>query len=208
MTTLHFLHMPIQLLKPSVRDFTFDRLHLSYHKCRSVLQHYTTVDRSVFKTALLPQSDAQHRHNIIHSVSTLSAVDQAALQRFHKHESNICIFCHKCVSSPHHIYWECDHPKLAEARGQSEHPMEECLIQYHSHLPLQLLYGIPPKMQIQPGSVFWDNDTLDALQDNGVHSDFQRFIGIDPEHDHMSHITQWLKPVQDLDAHGCGRSTT
>ena len=64
-TQLHMLlHMPIQLLKPAVRDFTFDRLHLSYHKCRSVLQHNATVDRSVFKNALLPQSEGE-KHGVL-----------------------------------------------------------------------------------------------------------------------------------------------
>eukprot|EP00973_Karenia_brevis_P051274 7122547-Karenia_brevis.AAC.1 len=159
--------MPMQLLKPSLRELAFNRVHLATSRERTVLHTLPTVDVEVFRAALLSDvPESQHHNNVIHMVSTLSAVDQSLLHRFDATDDDTCTFCHRCKSSIHHCLWYCDHPVLEEARRNTSEDRELTLLDHVDCLPLPLLYGIPPKLSLQPCGPWWDNQPITALHDN------------------------------------------
>eukprot|EP00973_Karenia_brevis_P077620 10786993-Karenia_brevis.AAC.1 len=64
-------------------------IHQATSQARTVLQGWPTVDVKVYRAALLPRTDEhRHRNNVVHMISTLSAVDQEHLCRFKATDQN------------------------------------------------------------------------------------------------------------------------
>ena len=70
--------------------FAFDQVHLASSRQRTILHDLPTVDPDAYKRAMrVDGTDTFRRSNVIHSVATLSAVDQSALQRFRAVDSDV-----------------------------------------------------------------------------------------------------------------------
>ena len=97
--------MPYQLLKPSILDFAFDRVHFAAAGNRTVLKAWPTFDHGTYHRALAGKEgdDKQHQHNVIRTISTLSGVDAILLHRFGIKENDLCPFCKDCPDSMHHL---------------------------------------------------------------------------------------------------------
>eukprot|EP00973_Karenia_brevis_P077853 10818703-Karenia_brevis.AAC.1 len=163
---IHYMTMPFQLLKPALLDMAFDAVHRVVSETRSVLHDLPTLDVGVFQAAL--HSDDMYHNNVIHMVSTLSAVDQSALHRFNVADSDVCIFCKSCPSSVHHVLWHCTHPTLVQARHDTSHDAQTYLLEQLSCVPLPLLYGLPPKLALLPCSPWWTNEGCSSLHDSTI----------------------------------------
>ena len=95
---LNYVDMFIQLLIFSVCEFAFDQVHLASSHQRTLLHDLPAVDPDVYKRAMrVDSTDTARRSNVVHSVSTLSAIDQSAFQRFRAVDSDLGILCGKCT---------------------------------------------------------------------------------------------------------------
>eukprot|EP00973_Karenia_brevis_P063530 8828776-Karenia_brevis.AAC.1 len=155
--------MPYQLLKPTIRRFAFDKVHIASARERSLLADLNGLDTDVFKAALLPdQKDNRHHNNVIRTVATLSAVDHSDLKRFGALEDDTCPFCGTDASSTHHCIWKCSHPELIQARNDTDDPMQKLLVEHVDILPTSLQLGIPSKLALLPCGPWWSNDTIQS----------------------------------------------
>eukprot|EP00973_Karenia_brevis_P057502 7997253-Karenia_brevis.AAC.1 len=64
---IRYLEMPIQLLKPAIREFSFDMIHIASARTRTLLKDALAVDMLTYKRALLSddQPEARHHNNSI-----------------------------------------------------------------------------------------------------------------------------------------------
>ena len=108
----------------------------------------TDVDPSIYHKATveLGRKDA----NIVHSVATLSTIDQSLKCRFEGTSNETCIFCKECKSSVVHVLWYCKHPELLRARCAYTDPKQKYLVEQAHALPNHLLLGITPSLSLDP----------------------------------------------------------
>ena len=138
---------PYNHLQPSLHDFAFHAVQLEASRTRTVLQQCPAVDKLVYRAALAPlPNDIQ---GSVFGVSTLSIADQAYIHELDNHQSSLCVFCGKCQSSVPHIIFDCDHPKLKEARlaitdDATVANYERHILENFAALPVFLKHGIPP----------------------------------------------------------------
>ena len=203
---VNYMDMPFQLLRSTICEFAFDQVHFASSKQRTLLHTVPRVDTDTYHRAMRVDVEDKHRRtNLVHAVSTLSAVDQSALQRFGATDNDLCIFCGACKWSVHHCIFECGHPQLAKARSELQHPDEQHILDHYQLLPIAMLYGIPPKMALQPKGVWWSNEPLPQLMNSTVHPDVRSLFGISPAHDDADPFTRWLSPLEHLDARSAFR---
>ena len=192
---MHIVDTPFQLLKPTMLRFAFDAVHRSLAHTRTVLKNAPKIDVDIFKQALSGRED--HFQNVVRCISTLSNVEQAMQCRIGEVTSDLCAYCKSCPSSTHHIIWECSHIKLVEARNNLTDPTQALLLTHAAHLPLHLLYGIPPPLALLPSSPWWTNESNQEFRED-ISNDGKKFFGIDCSH--STAFLQWLQPLQHMDA--------
>ena len=130
--------MPHQLLKPSILDFAFDRVHIAASATRSVLKASPNFDRAIYHRALAAKAgdDKQHHRNVVKTISTLSGVEASLLHRFGVNDDDECPSCPTCKCSVHHLIWFCKHSPLAAARTQEATIEEKFIIERAHTMPL------------------------------------------------------------------------
>eukprot|EP00973_Karenia_brevis_P023017 3170818-Karenia_brevis.AAC.1 len=189
--------MPIQIFRPFVLKLAFDAIHLVVSKTRTYIRDMPTFDPSIFVSAL-PTSD-RHACNVLKSIASCSSVDQSLLHRFNAQNSKLCIFCGQCVSSVHHILWECTHEGLVHARNQHTHPSQQHVLDALPILPLHMLYGLTPPLALMPCNPYWANDD-DNYDDATLTTSTWHFTGVDSSHPRDGHLCQWLQQYSQLNA--------
>ena len=100
-------------------------------------------------------------------VSTLSIADQRYVHELDIHQSKLYVFCGKCDSSVPHLIFDCDHPKLIEARTSFSTDSDLASIEQHildnsKVLPAALQQGITPPLALMPDTPCW----TDTMPDN------------------------------------------
>ena len=148
---IHILSDPFNHVQAALPILAARVVHSQVALSRTVLQDCPAIDAQLYSEACKTLTPDQR--GIMFGISTLSIADQAYLHRVDEDISDVCIFCGKCVSSVEHIYWNCDHPRLVEARNTvsddaAQAKLERTIIENSNCLTPSLRHGIPPPLAL------------------------------------------------------------
>ena len=149
---IHMLTDPYNNLQPSLHAFALHAIQAEAECNRTALHGCPQVDGHIYREAVAPLS--ADMRGAVFGVATLSIADQGYIHQLDHHQTGQCPFCQKCFSSVPHILFDCDHPKLVEARLNVSDDaklatLERHILEFHS-LPSFLKHGIPPPLALMP----------------------------------------------------------
>ena len=186
---------PYNRLRPSLHAFAFCAVQVDAERNRSVLQGCPWVDGHIYREATAPlPADVK---GAVFGVATLSIADQGYIHSIDQEQTDECPFCQKCVSSVPHICFECDHPKLVEARlNFTDDPKlayyERHILEKSWALPSYLKHGIPPPMALMPDTPWWTNEMPRGLV--SATSDAKNAFGVEDQFVGDTIFLNWLRP--------------
>eukprot|EP00973_Karenia_brevis_P066759 9281613-Karenia_brevis.AAC.1 len=79
---------PFHHLKPSLLRFSFDAVHLSVSKTRTILHDVPYIDPSLFTKACAKLDEKSKK--VVKAIATLSIADQAYQHRIGEADSDMC----------------------------------------------------------------------------------------------------------------------
>ena len=74
---------------------------------------------------------------------------------FDDNHDRTCPYYHQAEATSHHL-WHCMHPDLQAARRRDASALELVVLTVVDFLPLPLLHGIVPSMQVHPDCPYWE----------------------------------------------------
>ena len=163
---IHMLTDPYNHLQPSLPAFAMRAVHAEADRNRTALQGCTQIDGHAYRKAVAPLS--ADMRGAVFGVATFSIADQAYIHQFDQHQTDQCPFCQKCSSTVPHVIFDCDHPKLVEARQNLSEDEKLAAVERHvlensAALPPFLKHGIPPPLALMPDTPWWTNETPSEL---------------------------------------------
>ena len=163
---INLLTEPYNHLILALQGFAFQAIQYQASCTRTVLQDCPRIDKHIYRSsvAVLPVGI----QGAVYVVATLSIADQGYIHTLDQEQTDECPFYQKCTSSVPHICFDCEHPKLVEARLHvSDDPKlpyyERHILENINVLPEYLKHGIPPPMALMPDTPWWTNEMPNSI---------------------------------------------
>ena len=155
------------------------------------------LDHGVISKVFQKTAAHTEQTKIVAYYATLGSHNPAQAHAQENAQSSLCIHCNAAEHDHIHL-WTCTHPRIKNAREDTQDEDQLALLQLVNLLPTPLKLGIPPVMIPFHNVPYWQRDPSEYIGFQQLSQSQRNLLGIDLHHtldQEMSTVVQHLNTI-------------